>query len=179
MAAAAAAAAAAWRRQRRQRRHRRRRGRRRQLVVAVPGFGGGGGGTNGIAGGGGGGGGYSGGGGGGGGEGSGGGGSFDAGLNQILMAGVRSGDGEVVITFMFAGTPGAANCLGKSVSALASKNGGLSHAAAALEYPSVQALQDAISAYCADVPGPRLSTDPVPTDVRCAALVSLSSGGAE
>jgi hypothetical protein len=58
-----------------------------------------------------------------------------------------------VITFQFAGTPGAANCLGKSLSALASQNGGLSHAAAALGYARVQALQDAISAYCADVPG--------------------------
>jgi hypothetical protein len=86
--------------------------------------------------------------------GGGGGGSFvlDAALNQILMAGVQAGNGEVVITFVFAGTPGAANCHGKSVSALA-KNGGLNRAAAALGYASVQALQDAVSAYCADVPG--------------------------
>jgi hypothetical protein len=83
---------------------------------------------------------------------SGGGGSFDGGRNQILMAGIRSGNGEVVITFIFAGMPGTANCLGKSVSALASQNRGLSHAAEALGYASVQALQDAISAYCADVP---------------------------
>jgi hypothetical protein len=69
------------------------------------------------------------------------------------MADVRSGDGEVMMTFVFAGTPGAPNCHGQSISALASQNGGLSHAAAALGYPSVQALQDAISAYCADVPG--------------------------
>jgi hypothetical protein len=68
------------------------------------------------------------------------------------MAGIRSGDGEVVITFIFAGTPGTANCHGKSVSALA-QNGGLNHAAAALGYASVRALQDAISAHCADVPG--------------------------
>jgi len=114
------------------------------------GFGGGGGGGGE---GGGGGGGYSGGGGGGVTGGGGGGGSFDAGLDPVLKANVRSGDGEVVITFIFAGTPGAANCLGKSVSALASQNGGLSHAAAALGYASVQALQNAISAYCADVPG--------------------------
>jgi hypothetical protein len=115
------------------------------------GFGGGGGGFGG--GGGGGGGGYSG---GGGGEdgGGGGGGSFNAADNPIVpMAGVQMGNGSVVITFVFAGTPGSANCLGKSVSALAKQIGGLSHAAAALEYPSVQALQDAISAYCADVPG--------------------------
>jgi hypothetical protein len=69
------------------------------------------------------------------------------------MADVRSGDGEVVITFVFAGAPGAANCLGKSLSALASQNGGLRRVAAALGYASVQALQDAVSAYCADVPG--------------------------
>jgi hypothetical protein len=69
------------------------------------------------------------------------------------MADVRSGDGEVVITFVFAGTPGAANCVDQSVSALASKNGGLNRVAAALEYASVKALQNAISAYCADVPG--------------------------
>ena len=84
----------------------------------------------------------------------GGGGSFDAGQNQILMAGIRSGNGEVVITYIFAGTPGTTNCHGRSVSALASQNGGLSHAAAALGYASVRELQDAISAYCADVPAP-------------------------
>jgi hypothetical protein len=117
------------------------------------GFGGGGGRGFGPSGGGGGG--YSGGGGGNGGGGRGGGGSFvlDAALNQILMAGVQTGNGSVVITFIFAGTPGAANCHGKSVSALASQNGGLHRAAAALGYPSVQALQDAVSAFCADVPG--------------------------
>jgi len=94
------------------------------------------------------GGGYSGGGGGGP---SGGGGSFDAGQNQILIAGVRSGNGEVVITYIFAGTPGAANCLGQSNSALAGENGGLGNAAAAPGYDSEESLQNAISAYCADV----------------------------
>jgi hypothetical protein len=90
-----------------------------------------------------GGGGYSG---GGGGPEGGGVGFFNAGLDQILMADVRSGDGEVVITFVFAGTPGAANCHGQSVSALA-RQGGINSVAAALGYASVQALQDAISAY--------------------------------
>jgi hypothetical protein len=80
----------------------------------------------------------------------GGGGSFDAGINQILMAGVRTGDGSVVITLRFAGTPGAANCLGQSLSTLAGQNGGLNRVAAALRYASVQALQNAVSAYCAD-----------------------------
>jgi hypothetical protein len=49
---------------------------------------------------------------------------------------------------VFAGTPGKANCHGKSVSALAKQYGGLNNAAAALGYPSVSALQDAILAHC-------------------------------
>jgi len=49
---------------------------------------------------------------------------------------------------VFAGTPGKANCHGKSVSALARQFGGLNAAAAALGFPSVQALQDAIMAFC-------------------------------
>jgi hypothetical protein len=48
----------------------------------------------------------------------------------------------------FAGTPGKANCHGKSVSALARQFGGLNEAAAALGFGSVQALQDAIEAFC-------------------------------
>jgi YVTN family beta-propeller protein len=48
----------------------------------------------------------------------------------------------------FAGTPGKANCHGKSVSALTQQYGGLNNAAAALGYPSVSALQNAIEAYC-------------------------------
>jgi len=47
-----------------------------------------------------------------------------------------------------AGVPGKANCHGKSVSALARQFGGLDAAAAALGFPSVQALQDAIRAFC-------------------------------
>jgi uncharacterized repeat protein (TIGR03803 family) len=49
----------------------------------------------------------------------------------------------------FAGTPGKANCHGSSVSALAKQYGGLNNAAAALGFASVQALQDAITAFCA------------------------------
>jgi hypothetical protein len=49
---------------------------------------------------------------------------------------------------LFAGTPGKANCHGKSVSALAREYGGLNNAAAALGYPSVSALQNAIEDYC-------------------------------
>src|SRR5262245_10269632 len=48
----------------------------------------------------------------------------------------------------FAGTPGTANCEGKSVSALARQFGGLDAAASALGFPSVQALQEAIRAFC-------------------------------
>ena len=48
----------------------------------------------------------------------------------------------------FAGTPGKANCYGKSVSALAGQYGGLNAAAAALGFPSLPALQNAILAFC-------------------------------
>ena len=49
---------------------------------------------------------------------------------------------------VFAGTPGTANCNGKSVSALAQKYGGINAAASALGFPSVQALQNAIRVFC-------------------------------
>jgi YVTN family beta-propeller protein len=49
---------------------------------------------------------------------------------------------------MFAGTPGSNNCHGTSVSALATKFGGLDAAAAALGFSTVQGLQDAIRAFC-------------------------------
>ena len=48
----------------------------------------------------------------------------------------------------FAGKPGTANCHGVSVSALANQYGGLSAAASALHFPSVQVLQAAIRAFC-------------------------------
>jgi hypothetical protein len=48
----------------------------------------------------------------------------------------------------FAGTPERANCHGKSVSALAHQYGGINAAASALDFPSVQGLQDAIGAFC-------------------------------
>jgi YVTN family beta-propeller protein len=48
----------------------------------------------------------------------------------------------------FAGTPGYSNCHGQSVSALARQFGGLNGAAAALGFPSVKELQDAILAFC-------------------------------
>jgi len=49
----------------------------------------------------------------------------------------------------FAGTPGAPNCYGKSVSALSNQFGTLNAAASALGFSSVQALQNAITAFCA------------------------------
>jgi YVTN family beta-propeller protein len=48
----------------------------------------------------------------------------------------------------FAGTPGSKNYRGTSVSALAKKFGGIDAAAAALGFPNVQGLQDAIEAFC-------------------------------
>jgi hypothetical protein len=81
----------------------------------------------------------------------GGGGSFDAGANQILIAGIWTGNGEVVINLVspvFAGTPGKPNCHGQSVSALARQFGGLNAAAQALAYPDVNALQQAIMDFC-------------------------------
>jgi hypothetical protein len=50
----------------------------------------------------------------------------------------------------FAGVPGSSNCHGTSVSALATKFGNLDAAAAPLRFPTVQGLQDAISAFCGD-----------------------------
>jgi hypothetical protein len=50
----------------------------------------------------------------------------------------------------FAGTPGAANCQGKSVSALTLKYGSIAAAAKALQVTSVSELQGGIRAFCAD-----------------------------
>jgi hypothetical protein len=51
-------------------------------------------------------------------------------------------------TIPLAGTPGRANCHGKSVSALAHQFGGLDAAASALGFSSVEELQDAFRAFC-------------------------------
>jgi uncharacterized repeat protein (TIGR03803 family) len=48
----------------------------------------------------------------------------------------------------FNGTPGKADCHGKSVSALAKQFGGLNAAATALGFPGVQQLQNAIQTFC-------------------------------
>jgi hypothetical protein len=53
-----------------------------------------------------------------------------------------------VVPVTFAGMPGKPNCFGQSVSALAQQHGGLNAAAAALNFPSVQALQSAILEFC-------------------------------
>jgi YVTN family beta-propeller protein len=50
----------------------------------------------------------------------------------------------------FAGTPGKANCYGKSVSALVRQYGGLNAAAAALGFSRVRALEKAILVFCKD-----------------------------
>jgi hypothetical protein len=50
--------------------------------------------------------------------------------------------------FVFPGTPGRANCHGQRTAGLAKQYGGLNNAAAALGFDSVNALQDAIMAFC-------------------------------
>jgi len=57
--------------------------------------------------------------------------------------------GVFIIRPSFAGTPRFSNCTGVSASALSIQYGGtLGAAAAALGFPSVQALQNAIRAFC-------------------------------
>jgi Beta-propeller repeat len=80
-----------------------------------------------------------------------------AGALQTTFAGGRSdafvskiATGNVSPTHTFAGTPGAANCHGVSVSALSNQYGTLDAAASALGFPSVQALQNAIRAFCGE-----------------------------
>ena len=58
------------------------------------------------------------------------------------------GSGTVSVIAAFDGSPAESNCHGKSVSALARRYGGLNAAAAAFGFPSVQALQNAVTAYC-------------------------------
>jgi hypothetical protein len=70
-------------------------------------------------------------------------GAFD--LDEIRIGGTYA---SVTPRVPFAGTPGAPNCTGKSVSALAQGHGGMSQAASDLGFASVAALQSAIGAYC-------------------------------
>jgi hypothetical protein len=73
-----------------------------------------------------------------------------SGAFQTTFGGVVDAFVAKVAALTFAGTPGRPNCHGKSVSALAQQYGGLDAAAAALGFPSVQALQDAIREFCED-----------------------------
>jgi YVTN family beta-propeller protein len=56
----------------------------------------------------------------------------------------------VFIQPRFAGTPGDANCHGKSHSALAQTFGGLNAAAIVLGFPTVEALHTAVNAFCGE-----------------------------
>src|SRR5262249_36239243 len=67
---------------------------------------------------------------------------------QTTFGGVVDAFVAKIAAFTFAGTPGAPNCHGESVSALARQFGSLDAAASALGFPSVQALQDAIREFC-------------------------------
>lgn len=75
----------------------------------------------------------------------------DASTNPILIGGVRAGDGGIMISLVtpkFGGTPSAADCQGKGVSALAQQICGLPTAGTTLGFDNVAALQTAISAFC-------------------------------
>jgi len=61
-----------------------------------------------------------------------------------------AGEHGFLATPVFRGTPGKARCYGKSVSALARQYGGLNSSAAALGFPSVRALQNAILTFCGE-----------------------------
>jgi len=71
-------------------------------------------------------------------------------LTAIAGSPVAAGVGaaSIAVASPFAGTPGKADCGGKTVSALSARFGNINAAAAALGFPSVKALQDAIKAFC-------------------------------
>ena len=73
--------------------------------------------------------------------------AYNGGANHVGAVFEIIGSGFVV-PITLAGTPGNPNCFGKSISALARQYGGLNAAAAALGYPSVRGLQDAILEFC-------------------------------
>jgi len=79
---------------------------------------------------------------------------IDTTTNTVIGPPIPVGDQPVAFGLFiqpapkFAGLPGAKNCHGTSVSALATKFGGLNAAAAALAFSDVQGLQDAIHAFC-------------------------------
>ena len=78
-------------------------------------------------------------------------GAINSDRGQVLFcATMREKDvnGNAMFTPMFAGIPGFSNCHGQSVASLAQQYRGLATAAKTLGYPSVNALQDAIRAFC-------------------------------
>ncbi len=74
--------------------------------------------------------------------------------NTVIVGGLidnnLAGAAWVYAKPAFAGTPGRENCFGQSVTALQGQFGGLNAAAAALGFPSVRALQNAILAFCGE-----------------------------
>jgi YVTN family beta-propeller protein len=74
--------------------------------------------------------------------------------SNVVTTNIPVGHGPVALAIQpalaikFAGTPGKANCHGKSVSALARQYHGMNNAAASLGFSSVRALQNAIDAFC-------------------------------
>jgi hypothetical protein len=79
-------------------------------------------------------------------------GSAPCGFSNVLEFDSRSGafdTGIVAVSVTgFAGTPVAKTCRGRSTAALANRYTDLGTAAAALGYPSVKALQTAITIFC-------------------------------
>jgi uncharacterized repeat protein (TIGR03803 family) len=74
-------------------------------------------------------------------------------LYGTALYGGTSGKGTVfklAISANFNGIPGTPNCKAQSISFLAKKYGGLAAAARALGYPNVDALQNAVAAYCSN-----------------------------
>lgn len=55
---------------------------------------------------------------------------------------------KIALSTTFNGIPGKPNCYGQSISFLAQEYGGIAHAATTLGYPSVAALESAVTAYC-------------------------------
>jgi YVTN family beta-propeller protein len=72
--------------------------------------------------------------------------------SKTVVAVLPVGQGPVAfgvfIQPRFAGTPGKSNCHGQSVSALAQTFGDLNAASIALGFPTVQAIQTAVKAFC-------------------------------
>jgi hypothetical protein len=70
-------------------------------------------------------------------------------VTAIIIVPARSlAFGVFIIRPSFAGTPGFSNGHGQSVAGLAHRYGRFSAAAAALGFPSVKALQNAIVEFC-------------------------------